>query len=296
MRTGYYQMGHAFFRLYLPEEIMTPPNLSKFQIQNSQRPEEGYIDYTLEVVEDFNKIQDYVEQHRIGPEITRKDLRVWNTASGECRIFYIEGNPVPYGISLQQQEKNYHVWISQEIQELLCCDTIFFSMFSLEKHMIHQDAMILHCAYMEHPKGAILFSAASGVGKSTQASLWKTYRGNRTMNGDRSLLTMEHGTWYANGWPVCGSSKICHNEALPIQAIVMLKQAKENKISRMTGLEALRLVMEQITINGWNGEFQMRVMDLLEDLLNKVPIYQLECDISEEAVRCLEEVLERGER
>ena len=52
--------------------------------------------------------------------------------------------------------------------------------------------------------------------------------------------------------------------------------------------------MEQITINAWNSEFQMQAMDELECLLQEIPIYHLECDISEDAVRCLETVLTDG--
>ena len=141
---------------------------------------------------------------------------------------------------------------------------------------------------------AVLFSAPSETGKSTQAGLWEKYRGTWTVNGDRSLLIREEDGWYANGWPVCGSSEICNNKSYPVRAIVMLSQAKENRISRLKGLEALRKVMEQITINAWNSEFQIQAMDELEILLKEVPVYHLECDISEDAVRCLEDVLAGG--
>ena len=88
--------------------------------------------------------------------------------------------------------------------------------------------------------------------------------------------------------------KECNNKSYPVRAIVMLSQAKENRISRLKGLEALRKVMEQITINAWNSEFQIQAMDELEILLKEVPVYHLECDISEDAVRCLEDVLAGG--
>lgn len=154
--------------------------------------------------------------------------------------------------------------------------------------------MILHSAYMCYEDTAVLFSAPSETGKSTQAGLWEKYRGTWTVNGDRSLLIREEDGWYANGWPVCGSSEICNNKSYPVRAIVMLSQAKENRISRLKGLEALRKVMEQITINAWNSEFQIQAMDELEILLKEVPVYRLECDISEDAVRCLENVLTDG--
>ena len=157
--------------------------------------------------------------------------------------------------------------------------------------MIDDGALILHSAYMNYRGKAVLFSAPSETGKSTQANLWEKYRDTYTVNGDRSLLIRENDGWYAYGWPICGSSEICRNEVYPIQAIVMLKQAKENKAYPLKGFQAMREVMEQITINTWDREFQIRVMDQLEKLLNEIPVYRLECNISEEAVKCLEEVL-----
>ena len=43
-----------------------------------------------------------------------------------------------------------------------------------------------------------------------------------------------------------------------------------------------------------NYYFQIQAMDELEILLKEVPVYHLECDISEDAVRCLEDVLSGG--
>ena len=157
--------------------------------------------------------------------------------------------------------------------------------------MIDTEAMIFHSAYMNYQNSAVLFSAPSETGKSTQANLWEKYRGTYTVNGDRSLLIREKDGWYAYGWPICGTSEICRNEVYPVRAIVMLKQAKENKAYPLKGFQAMREVMEQITVNSWDTEFQIKVMDQLEILLSEVPVYRLECDMSENAVKCLEELI-----
>ena len=49
--------------------------------------------------------------------------------------------------------------------------------------------------------------------------------------------------------------------------------------------------MGQITINTWDIPFQMKVMDQLEILLREIPVYRLECNISEDAVNCLEQAM-----
>ena len=111
------------------------------------------------------------------------------------------------------------------------------------------------------------------------------------VNGDKSLLVRHGGEWTANGWPVCGSSQVCHNEGMPIRAIVMLSQAKENTITKLSPFQAFSQIYSQITINFWNKQAQQRAMDLIEDLVTRVPVYHLACTISEEAVATLENMI-----
>lgn len=45
-------------------------------------------------------------------------------------------------------------------------------------------------------------------------------------------------------------------------------------------------------VNNWNRSYQEKAMDLLSELLKEIPVVELACDISEQAVTCLEEYLE----
>ena len=152
--------------------------------------------------------------------------------------------------------------------------------------------MILHCAYVEYQGEAILFSAPSETGKTTQANLWEKYRGSRTVNGDRSLLGKAGGRWTAQGWPVCGTSEVCNNESVPIRAVVMLSQEPENRAERLTPGHAFPLLYSQITVNKWNMQDHLHTIDLIEEFLGSVPVLHLGCTISEEAVRCLAKALQ----
>ena len=46
----------------------------------------------------------------------------------------------------------------------------------------------------------------------------------------------------AEGWPVCGSSNICETGIWPVRAVVMLSQAPENRVERMTPAAAFSQV------------------------------------------------------
>lgn len=288
MKSAIYKIGKVCIEIHMPEGMLMPENMSLFQVSEEQDVAMRYfLDYTENVVA---MAQELSEQRISGKEAVRNNIHVFQTKAGECRVMNFIRHPLPYVITLSDGSTT-RVWFQKEIAHMLKCDTVFVSALSLEKLMLDAGAMIFHSAYMNYKDRAVLFSAPSETGKSTQANLWETYRGTYTVNGDRSLLIRENDGWYAYGWPICGSSEICRNEVYPIRAIVMLKQAKVNRAYPLKGFQALREVMEQITINTWDSDFQIKVMDQLEILLKEVPVYRLECDISEDAVRCLEELI-----
>ena len=87
----------------------------------------------------------------------------------------------------------------------------FFSICGLHHILLKKNMPILHASYIEYNNKAILFAAPSGVGKSTQASLWKEYKDATIVNDDRVLIGCNNENWYAYGYPSTGSSKICLN-------------------------------------------------------------------------------------
>lgn len=291
-----YKLGDTYIEIHMPQDMPRPENIEKFCVTDCGCLKEDKVRYILEYTASIQEIEKKLRDQQKGTfEVTRDCLRIFYTEQGECRLLSFPGAYMPYAVSLQEEENQFHIWIDRQVREMLGYDTIFISLLSLERQMIKCGAMILHSAYMCYKDTAVLFSAPSETGKSTQAALWQKYRGTRTINGDRSLLMKKEGSWYAYGWPVCGSSEICYNEVYPVRAIVMLKQAKVNKAYPLKGLQAVRELMEQITINTWDPSFQITVMDNLEALISEIPVYRLECDISEDAVVCLEQMMIENE-
>ncbi len=181
--------------------------------------------------------------------------------------------------------------IAEDCRGCLVFDPVFASLFALERRMLQKDSFILHSAYIRHRGRAILFSAPSGTGKSTQASLWAQYAGAEIINGDRALLQKVQDCWMARGWPVCGTSGICQNADARLSAVVLLRQAKKNAVRRLSRGEAFLRLYGQVTVNRWDQAESARVLDAVEALLRRVPAFLLDCTISEEAVDCLYEAL-----
>lgn len=271
-----FQIGDFCFRLLCPEAIPLPSNFLPFEIKQG-RPE-----YTYRL-----SIADTLPQPDEKIIAKRQDLIVYEVPAGESRLIGVRGQNTFYACYQEVSEQQANVILSfHEIKDLHF-DPVFISLFALERQMIKRDSLILHCAYIEYQGKAILFSAPSETGKTTQAELWERYKGSHTVNGDRALLRKINKQWTACSWPVSGSSGVCNLGDTPIHAIIMLGQGKTNRIERLSPVQAFLLLYAQITINQWNSSFVQRAITDLEELIEQVPVYQLTCNMTQDAVQCV---------
>lgn len=276
-----FKIGNFCFRLISSQEIELPVNFMKFNIENN---ENNTFTYELSVCTKFPASKGKLVANY-------EDLLVFVHDDLEQRYIGLKGIQGYYACYEELSHNYARVYIAQSYLQHMSIDTIFVSILALEKHLINKEGLILHCAYIEYQDKAILFSAPSQTGKTTQATLWEEYREGKTINGDRALLQKVDNQWYARGWPICGSSKVCMKKDLPIAAIIMLSQGLTNNIEKLDYMRAFSQIYTQITINNWNKERQLHSMDLIEQLINDITIYHLSCTISKEAVECLEEKL-----
>jgi hypothetical protein len=159
-------------------------------------------------------------------------------------------------------------------------------------HLVSQNGgFVFHSSYIAVDGKAILFTAPSGTGKSTQAALWERYRFAEVINGDRSAVRWSKGRALACGIPFAGSSNICKNVTLPLGAIVYLKQSPQNQIRRLRGAESFRRVWEGSSVNTWDKADVAAVSETVQQVVCTVPVLELACTPDEQAVKALEETL-----
>lgn len=161
------------------------------------------------------------------------------------------------------------------------------------EHLIARTGgFVFHCSYIEWNGKAILFTAPSETGKSTQADLWNRHRGAEIINGDRAAVRVVNGQILAEGIPFAGSSQYCKNRSLSVDAIVYLGQAPQTSIRRLRGYEAFARVWEGISVNVWDKTDMEMVSSAVQKVAMSVPIYHLPCTPDESAVIALERALE----
>lgn len=147
---------------------------------------------------------------------------------------------------------------------------------------------ILHSSFIDVGGEAVLFTAPSGTGKSTQAELWREHRGAVVVNGDRSVLRIVDSVPCASGLPYSGSSGICLNRTLPLRAIVYIEQAMENSVTRLHGFAAFRKVWEGVCVNTWDTAQVSRASDIVRKIVTSVPVCLQKCTPDLRAVEELE--------
>lgn len=164
----------------------------------------------------------------------------------------------------------------------------------LHKLFLQFGKAVFHASYIDIGGEALLFAAPSETGKSTQAELWEKSAGAEIINGDRVAIALKNGRYHAYGYPACGSSGICVNRTLPIRAIIVLEQGKENRVLPMTPGEKFRACLSGMVINAWEAEETRLAMDLAEKWLGSIPIYRFSCRPDEDAVFTLRRFLEEN--
>lgn len=151
--------------------------------------------------------------------------------------------------------------------------------------------LLVHGAVIEFEGRAYLFTAPSGTGKSTHIRLWRQYLGDavRVINGDKPFVRIpEHcdELSVAYGTPWAGKEGWQCNDSAPLVGIVLLSRSEPGASSIRPASAALNIdkLMRQVYFPPDTGAAVL-TLDLLDAMLARVPVYELACDMSEDAVR-----------
>lgn len=158
-------------------------------------------------------------------------------------------------------------------------------------HAVKHKMIQMHSSLVSYQDQGIMFLGPSGIGKTTQAELWNRYRDALIINGDIVFVQETADGFLGWGTPWHGSSPYCENTSVPVAAMVVLKQAKENSIRELTGFEKVTEVSNSVFYPQWLEGGMELCLETLDHLLKKVPVYELSCRPDEDAVRLTEQVV-----
>ncbi|MBO4548681.1 MAG: hypothetical protein IK083_05965 [Abditibacteriota bacterium] len=153
--------------------------------------------------------------------------------------------------------------------------------------------LALHGAAISYKGRGIIFCARPGVGKSTQAALWKDLWPEETVriNEDRPVLSFEDGGATLRGIPWSGSVPINLNTSVPFGALVLIRRGTAPGIERLKPAGVFRPIYRELCVSHVNRQAAEKVYDLLGLLLERTPVYMLDCTMDIQTPLLLREAL-----
>lgn len=168
-----------------------------------------------------------------------------------------------------------------------------FGLMDLQGILTCFDRVMFHSSFILYKGRAVLFSGKSGIGKSTQANLWRQFAGAEIINGDKAVLYIKDGVPYVSSLPVAGTSGICKNTSVPLGAVVFLAQGKVNTVTVLSRFDAVIAGLKNCIIDIWRSGETDCCLDLLAKIFDKAPAFSFTCLKDESAVDVLKNVLEQ---
>jgi hypothetical protein len=146
-------------------------------------------------------------------------------------------------------------------------------------------ALEMHASVVMQGGKGFLFLGKSGTGKSTHSRLWLQHiPGSELLNDDNPILRlMPDGSARVYGSPWSGKTPCYKAQDVPVGAVVRLNQAPQNRITRLSLVQAYASLMASASsfrpirelADGWHRT--------LEGLASVVPCYHLDCLPDQEA-------------
>lgn len=150
--------------------------------------------------------------------------------------------------------------------------------------LLERNVLLFHSAAISMEGKAYLFTAPSGTGKSTHIRLWRKRFGKAVgiINGDKPLISVTEQEIRAWGTPWDGKEHWSANRSAPIAGICYLGRGVDNEITPMSSQEALSVLFSQSYRPSTEAGMR-KLMQLLQELSQRVPFWKLKCNMSEEA-------------
>ena len=151
----------------------------------------------------------------------------------------------------------------------------------------------MHASVIMNGGKGYLFLGRSGTGKSTHSSLWiKNIPGAWLLNDDNPVIRIVDGVPRVYGTPWSGKTPCYINDDYPVGAVVRIKQAPYNvitKMSLMEGFASLYSSSSGLRAIKWVAD---GLFETVSTVVQKVPCYLMECLPDDEAaIVCSKEVL-----
>ncbi len=178
--------------------------------------------------------------------------------------------------------------IDEETREYICTGAEFYNaLMSFGGFFLHSSAVMMDGK-------AYLFSAPSGTGKSTHTSLWLKKFGDRAkiLNDDKPAIRIINDEIRVFGTPWSGKDDSSVNTDVALAGICFLERDTTNHVEEISKEEGIAKVLNQ-TIRPSDRTQMSQLLDTLDIVIGRTPIYKMGCNISLEAAEVAYKTMKR---
>lgn len=208
-----------------------------------------------------------------------------------CKDYLSEREP-DFSISISQSDIDFEREKSKREADIEGIPYYNFSDSYLETLAVYRkivikllnfDILLLHGSAVCAGSEAFLFTALSGVGKTTHSRLWlENIAGSYIINGDKPLVKITDDTCTVYGTPWSGKEGININSSAPLKAVCFLERGEKNRIEKVNFSDVIPNLLQQ-TYRPDSPEEMIKTMDLVKRLGTKLSFYRLYCNMESEA-------------
>lgn len=220
------------------------------------------------------------EASAAGDELCRLTLPVGQTLGSEIYHLQVKNSGTAAGeLRADLSKSNNKVFC--EIRGDLSPGSLAFALWIVYAfYGIGKMRVPIHSSAVVCNNFALLFLGESGIGKSTQASLWLRHiAATKALNDDSPVLSIgADGKTYVYGSPWSGKGRVYLNESYPVAAFVRLEQGSDNHIVRVHKLEAFRALFPSFPPQFMQFDhFEECACNIISVLIGSIPVYKLRC-------------------
>lgn len=153
-----------------------------------------------------------------------------------------------------------------------------------------REGVLIHAAGIGFNGKGYIFAGKSGAGKSTLSRQF-THRDSLLLSDDRIVVRKISDAFKAFGTPWPGDAGIAANKGVSLSGMFFLSHGSSNRIEKIKPQEALEKLLPVTSIPWYDQEMMTQSLVFCEELISRIPAYNLDFKPDTEVVDVLEEFL-----
>ncbi len=154
----------------------------------------------------------------------------------------------------------------------------------ITEYLLDYDILLFHGSVIAVDEKGYLFTAGSGIGKSTHTGLWREKFGDRAVmiNDDKPLLSITEQGVTAWGTPWDGKHRLSTNASVLLKAVSVLHRDAVNHIEPIDSKQIYPFLLQQV-YRPQKSVQMMKTLKLLDKLIQWIDFWALYCNMELEA-------------